>query len=1810
MLSDEEELKKIKAIYNRVGDDYGIVPFSDEQKLAFHKYMKEMTQNLLGDTVDLDKENIVFVLSDNSQPNAAFVSNSKDDSKFIYVTASLFKFCENKDQLGFVLGHELGHLEEHLKKGAHKNNKIEEGSSDVKAVSKMARAGLNIEQANVIANKIFSRQVTSLLRLIDAHPSDVNRVKSIDTAIGYVRKNLIKKGASAEIIDVVSQHEFEDEIRSLVRNLPEREVEKKEEEIRDNPLANFFYSETYKKASYEERVDMWFEKFNQSLVMEEVYGEQVYTIDYNASESLSQYCWQLIAEGKGKSYYFEEKFLENMLNEKTVSLALSKRNIYSRYRASATSSLKYLKLPRDKFGKFVKEKFGNLRNITDKEQAGLMLANMSIIRANLRWEDWRNLVDRNVLDLSYSEKDLGKTFSEAILNYDMYEVSLGKLFDCGDLQKGTKWLKDGGKYFLIENDGKISAVDENFDRISSKLLTDEVNDMVKKLCDIRDGKIDDDALKIDALKQATEMFCVKKTADFFVQWRDLKQALSLSIKKGSFGFSSDFSYVNFPGKQLYFFKYYLNRGSAENKTIAWDGLSKEAKSFMLDDSSLKTGQSNIEFVIDMLVKGMKEEDKTRSLFSRGIHELLEYSVFQKELLPQTDRLMQAFLENVESYCSSSFNSEPNVIRDVYEYYLPLKLCQHLKSGKKMNDFEFPFGKEYKDIIGRWVEHDKFNIKKFHMDYYYKAMGKYFAYELLKENPVVDLSQGDGKESLLKYLSLDGHGILKENLGEETTQQLWSQIKKNLNDPKNWGDGSEQNGVSFAERFNKIVSVVDSDWKTPIKARDLQDVALYFYEHASVQDKIEYFAAALKKTIGKIDTEKENKEVKDKIWQVIKKDFENKDISLKDRLTLFCKLEQQNLLDDNKEHYFETLVGVDGKGGLLKEIDEAPAPKFNYYSELLKKENRIPDPDIRAEVIHRAVQAYWQENGCYNDIEATKDQRAEFLNKIKNLKNDYLKDVPEVEKREFLYELANVTLSQRELSFAIKPDDFEINTQDKETIAAAYGVEILCYLMQEKALNREILMNYLLGDGSEKSTQDTLQMCRHDLSNYIEEHPRSDMKKYFNLLTPQYFRRAKKEFDAAPLEGKAAIINLLSEGNDWEKRFNQVADKLFAEAGELGGIGKKFLKAYIASRPGSERCFYLSAMYVAAKNNTVTFDDKSKPYTKEQRSLAQGLRLFLENSGPAGVKLAQAMSSYTGVPDYIRDEMQKAKSNANPPARWEIFEWIDKANENRLLDLGYIGEILGSASFYGTFKMKTKDGKDKVVKILRQGAKNLAESEFKIYRNMLKLMINEFGWGGSFKRLVDNAASMVDVETNLEIGVQQMRYAKELYPEKCRADKVDFNIKVMDWTDWGTMWATMEEAKGVDFKDLEQPYKKAAAKAVFVTELSNMLSGQRFDSDRHAGQYKFDTTTNTIGVFDTGSISVVEPTEKEKYVLGAILARTTQGLMENSENTPAGVLCAEIDKGIEHFYAKEIKEGKPIPPYLSEFQRGLLALTDFHQEIPAKELSVCVMQALNNGKHKLDPEIYRGFTETIEVNVPQAARKIVSSSNLGTEENSLMTPEAKMAQNLGKMVAAKVLEKGNAYEVLTTQVKSETTVDVLSSSVGQIQFAKGMMKEVFGRIDSKSYDSEQKQQIGRLLYHVMEEGVRQKKLHQEVSIAKIFEQKTAQMPQLGEYAKNVLSVVHLAEEFGLDKDVEVFKKAVLLGRLADKDVQKGYGEALRESPNNSFVKKALSHVSPVALVPEKTSRDLMKFVMKKVAPKYANMITRMKKMTNKREEHGK
>jgi len=1778
-----------------------IVPFSDEDKLKFHKYMKDLAQKLLGEGVNLDDENLVFMLSENKQPNAAFVHEKEGKHNFIFVSTGLFDLCENKDQFAFVLGHELQHFLENRKHPDAHNTKLEETYADLNAVPKLARAGLNIRQAGVMANKIFDKKIVNLADIVNEHGTDVNRVKSIDMTILATKNYLARKGITSPEIIGDEVHPYEEDFKELLAGRP------KQKSLRD-----FFKSEEYTSASYQEKVAMWFDKLNDSIYLEQDGTEQRYKIDEVAQKVLIEERHKLYEANSRHTvdydYCFEKTFFDTLFKDISDPKALKQKgSIFFNVSQIPELGKSVGFFEYDDIKDYFRRYFENTREIETEREAVLFYTKLLVMRDATPEYFFHNFCyHENLFNLDHqSDAEVGKNFPKILMEPNRrFRRIMAAFFDANYLDNGDVILRDGGLYFGMDKEGKIKFVDKSLDRIEARFVAEQINEIVHNLHDVRAGQEMEDYEKVETLVKA---------------WR-----LCLPARLNKRDFRSENVYADANTFDFWKLERFKTEGGI-NVCLIEEYLSEEAKQFWDEKENYQNNPDGawFKYITEALEKEIKRDPVNIDVY--GLLYAFEDNNNVAELrTEECERLLKA---RHEANPKDSLSHADRKVADI-------KFLRHLEAGKSIDDFQFPF-EEYYEAKYKGAINSGDAANPFFMSYY--------RYKMLKKDADIDLGQIYAREKKEVTNSLGASFSVLPLLGlppswkfgragkyehPEYCQQILERYHHNISNPKNWGDGTIHPGaldMPFVERFYYLMKNMKQGFNgDAIDVHHFSDIALHFYREASIDDKIQFMAPALGYTVPN----KGRDGIRAKFSASIREDLSNKEISLQKRLDLFCTLYQNDVFMGDYKDYFAVLVGKDGKGGLLKEIAEQPAPKTALYLQLLQKENRIVDPDIRRQVVSLACQTWLEEHGSYNDITATPEQRAQFIKDVEELKLTFKgeitppsgdeffdqffgdmakRNLPENDARQFLSELAERTVSQLEVCRAIEPEPKELDTQDKSMIAAAYGVDTLTYLLEQKIINRESTIDFFLGDGSYDKAFEFSYQLGQDLQHnkFIGAISDDSVAIYQSKLTPEAVLMMKKEFDAAPLEVKAAMINMLTSGNDWENNFNQVADKLFANSGELGEIGKKFLKSYIGSRDQSERCFYLSAIYTAANNkSTVAFDDGTSPYTPEQRSLAQGLRLFLENSGPAGVKLAQAMSSYTDVPEFIRDEMQKAKNNANPPDRWTVFDWLEDAKQMDLLKVGKLGKRIGSASFFVTYTMLGEKGNKLVAKILRGGSKFAADEEFKIYKQMMNKMQKDFKWLSAFERLIDNAASMVDVETDLKIGLDQLEHAKTLYPDKAKADNVEFNIKVMDWTSHDEIWAVMHMADGKDYADLSHPYKKAAAKAIFVTELANMLSGKRFDSDRHAGQYKIDEKTNTIGVFDTGSISVVEPTDKEKEVLGIVLANTMKLLMDSSDTDVAVVLCNEIDKGIEKHYAEEIKSGKSVPPYLSEFQRGLLALTDFHKEIPPKELAVCLMQALNNGKQKLDPVIYKGFAETMfdgqadkQLLSAKDTAEMVTSILSGAEKASVMTKEAKEAQSFGRIAAATVIENDDIYGALThlpEQVKDEKILDVLSSNGGKIQFSKGVMKELFARIDPKNYSAEEKKQVGVVLYQVVKQVSYKKKLHQPYSVLQIFEEAAKTSPE-GKYVQNMKAIAGLAAKFGMDIDAANFQRGVILGQLLDKDVEKGYRAALNADNEASMFKKALSKVDPLRFVPRQYARRMVKYAMKHMAPKCAAFI---------------
>ncbi len=937
-------------------------------------------------------------------------------------------------------------------------------------------------------------------------------------------------------------------------------------------------------------------------------------------------------------------------------------------------------------------------------------------------------------------------------------------------------------------------------------------------------------------------------------------------------------------------------------------------------------------------------------------------------------------------------------------------------------------------------------------------------------------------------------------------------------------------------------------------------------------------------------------------------------------------------------------------GFIEEIEtiKDPVERNAHYDIFISKEHRISDPDIR-----RHFQRLWVESAfeaCGRQI----DDNSEALHeKIKfytsKLNASYIKEefntrktienVNIADRIEIAKMLADRFVSQEKLSLMIKPkpasfDEMEQGSRSEYSNTIA-GFDVVKTLIKEDRQEASELINFLLSKGTMPQCQEYYE----HINKKVEDRTNTSAN-----ISPETLQVLHREFWGYPLEARAVLINDLlysassrNNENRWEDIFKNVAPRIFPNAdSDMSKIGTEFLHSYIKSRKENERTLYLAAMMVAANENSDTTDP--------EKSIAKGIRLFLENSGPAAIKLGQAMASYTDVPKFIRDEMQQLKSNASRPSRWEIYEWLDfyknkDGDSNLQFDKDiWLGRIIGSASYFVTMeKGKFEDGKipqsnDRVTKILRAGAKISSDKEFKIFENMLYdlaqkgVMKNGID---SFVRLVKQAQETVEVETNLDIGYSQLETAKKLYKEKeISVDGYTFNLHVADWPEYGKNWADLERAQGVDLDEIkDEKYKRALSKAYFTVELMNMLSGSRFDHDRHGKQLKIDPTTNTIGLFDTGAMAIVDPSEKDKELLGKIIYRTLQKTLDYSSDgsgiySKVGtILSSEIEKA---YLNKETDS-----TYLTECQRGLLALTDFYKDLSANDFLECINGAINNQDMPIDKNIIKGFVSEGIKNVgifesdhPLLSHKdketlgvlifnvYASASNNGTENiGTIIQGEVGKLKEQGvnmpilDIVANKMSEKSS--EPLGINIPKEfmpTLSEMVNNQEIDIAILKGIMKEAVHSIDLQgqkdNYSAQDRQELGKLLYDTYNSMNNQNS--NNANMADTF----IALQQSGEYktelGAKIATVIKTAQQLGPSKGIqdidinEIVKTSLLSGNM-DKEIAKGISERFKEKHPNLLLRTQIAKSLNSFLSQQTSEMSVVKKAIIKLFVKKPNII---------------
>ncbi|MES2729494.1 MAG: M48 family metalloprotease [Pseudomonadota bacterium] len=584
----------------------------------------------------------------------------------------------------------------------------------------------------------------------------------------------------------------------------------------------------------------------------------------------------------------------------------------------------------------------------------------------------------------------------------------------------------------------------------------------------------------------------------------------------------------------------------------------------------------------------------------------------------------------------------------------------------------------------------------------------------------------------------------------------------------------------------------------------------------------------------------------------------------------------------------------------------------------------------------------------------------------------------------LRRLSDAVLSQEQTSELIK-EHTQIKLGSKEMLKSylyGIGIDYVTAEMDQDSDMAKRVLSFLNSKGGRDDCDDISRYIKSRVGtrDLTARHTASIIEH----TQPENCKILYENFWGAPLEARAVMIARilksasnpsihhdhsdedLNEGFDqdvsssssWEKVFHIAMDTLIAPDDHSieSAYARDIMHSYIKARSSYERELIMSAMMVANRN-----------IGNEHGNIGKALKLFLENMGPAEIKLGQAIASHPNTPTHIQSELQGLKSTADIPARWTLYDWIKAKNiPQALWKDKYLGDVLGSASYYTTVAL----GDDKVLRILRHEAREKAAKGFRVIHDTIgdlkekstssALAYDELT--ASVQEMVTQAAKMSAVETDHTLGHRQLGHAKDIYDDvTITSDGITFSFHVMDWCAKGADWIVMDRANGLTFNALPMDtpeqiaYKRSFAKAYIAFEVRNILSGQKFDHDRHGAQLSIDPHTHTVSIYDTGAMALQDPTPADQRHLGQVMYSVIKASLKGQD--PFNAFTSTITEAIDTLHHNDLDTA-----YLVEVKKGLLALGDFFAVLTPEDVTE-ILPSLDFAKD-LSPDVQQGLTHAM------------------------------------------------------------------------------------------------------------------------------------------------------------------------------------------------------------------------------------------------------
>lgn len=1948
---DVEQLKK--NLSSDLYDQIKIIDGSVNDEQARHNYLEKIAKLLFKDSFNLEYNRVFFCISENAEPDAAFVFSASQEKNaevkstpVFYITTGLLNVVQNEDQLAFVLNTELKHIPPYFSNSVI-NAGIEALDSDVAGMERMINAGYNIFEARklishvlintdkypILAQKIADElgeyannesrlnaldlKIKTLEEKYQKQNIDINTfvptgipakikttagngvyksgLRKILTDKGYEQAGLLQK--QNILIDVlqnfidtdkplshIKQCQIEDAvlcyIADLRRNMPRRIISQ----------TDYEFLCSYNPEDEEKRQAHWQKLFNFAMpinieIRKSILGSFPQKIVDNQDFAEQNRLNELVAirqkrelnDGMCLNVLFWDKLLKLETN-------LPDGNVLSIYNGCVLNGIDNININMLSTGKQILEdiekifrnepylsyprrvwhKFSNIDdNFTADKPSAFLPAELqaSPHQHNMLFQKF-NLAVFPQIKLEASEADINKQIPIIVLRSHTYEnitgLSAKEIYSDRYLVKYQTDFREAPLSNLVNNktwfyiasaDGKIS---DSFEHT-------KVAEKIKNLTDSQEQIIYE-----QLAKEIQEYYnIIHSAAEDASKLANLKTAELMYVK----GLTAPYKYVT---KQtgVSLLDYCLEMQNPHSTKVAPQKQPIEnflTESFKLLKTSSEIGEAYSEFNGEKLKKMLSSE--------------------------------------VMAFINSKYNqAEDNAVFNAYLQHI-VKDVNAAEHGWKL-DVIHPADSDIivnaEDVLKSPRNHRLFTEEQFKT--YYNALFKEVDVKKLLDLGL--LSKNNTVIPEIKHLALFTISELNKsadknpaNINFKQYQPLfYDQLAKLLNLP---ADFAQFNDEDLLNRQKDIAAnlqigillyiLTDESHKFPLdilakhpiyELKDLQRAKLapYLLKRENYPQETIAMALTYRKlylqnlindtagiefVINQIKNETDAQKALNASLEIA--DIVNRlgDNRLKNLLVednpafntkLFNKIEAYQKLsaagafaDDYvfQNKFLESFIPE------IENIRDANL-KNSYYDIFISKQHRIANPDIRRRYHQLWVQSVFA--ACGSQID---DKSTVLYNKVKpyaeKLHGHYVirdmagsrleENLNPADRIEISSLLADRFIAQKELSALLKPQPADFNEMNEEYADNNHfqiaGFDFIKALLRIIPSETDSIIGFLISSGS-------MEKCK-DYCEYLNAVKQTNMPAAKLQISPQTLQIMYHEYWGYPAEARAVILNELLQAasigtadDSWERVFRKIAVYVFPNADDkLAQLGYSFLHSYIQAHQNQDRALYLVAMITAANLNAAA--------TESHKSIAAGLRLFLENSGPEAVKVSQALVACTTIPWFIREEIKNARSIGRTPARWELFEWLDfynKQENSTKFDYKsdiWLGRIIKSSACFVTLEKgvyeqnKAPFESDRIIKILRAGIRLAVTRELSAFETMLYDLSHQ----GYFRNGIDDVLNLIRqsvqnlmTETDLQLGYNQQIAAQKIYNNReIENDGYKFKFHIADWIAYGNTWAEIERATGSELDSIKNlRYRQAAAKTYFTFEISNLLSGRQFDHNQIGHLVRINPEQNIISIFDLGASALVPPSEKDKELLGKIIYRTLEKFINdayegNAFRRAGFILSSEIDTA----YRKKLT----LSSYLAEAQSGLNSLVDFYKDFSETDFLNCITGAIDNENMPIDTALMKGFIgEGLkDIGLFESEQPVLSSQDkellgallfnmyadsfkyLPTKIGSVIKKEIIKTQQLSeenlsllKIIADKIKELDKSS--LSTDLPKEfipSIGEMVNRQNVDSSILKGFLKEVIATVNQQEngtpFSPEDRYEFGRLLYDTFNFTVADNSSGQDPDMMTTYQMLYKSGNYKSQYAAKIAAIVNLVKTVKMTKEEHGISsadmvKAILLTGKGDPDIIDGMNDTFKNRTPNSLSRTVVGKGLELFLAQEQTEPSVLKRALIKIFIRKKNAVS--------------